>query len=127
MDGASHRPLISSLGRKASKLTIGILITVVAIAFSVLIYFAGVQRGKLYRAEDKEVREQDLSRTEYQKQKEERENRIMGVVGRYRDLVNSLRSSNLNGMLKAGVLGLHNSEEVEEVCSKSERTYIGTL
>jgi hypothetical protein len=95
-------------------LTTGILIPIAAIVFSVLIYFAGVQRGKRYRAEDKDIREKELIEAKNQRLKKERDKRIRDAVDRYRNLVISLSSSNLNGMLKSGVLGLQSSKEVEE-------------
>jgi hypothetical protein len=46
---------------------------------------------------------------------QEREQRIARVVERYGELARRLESTNLRGMLKAGVLGLANSDEVAEV------------
>lgn len=80
-------------------LTTGIIISIAAIIISALIYFARVQREKLYRA------------------KEEKKKRINSVVDRYRDQVVKHISAGLIGMQRSGVLGLLSSEEVEEVFS----------
>ncbi|MGD0822912.1 MAG: hypothetical protein ABSA71_19450 [Desulfomonilia bacterium] len=90
-------------------LTLDIFLTVAAIIIYVLIYFAGVQRGK-------QLMKKDIQRHEIERE-EERIKRIHGVVSRYRDLVNSVTTSDMNGMLRAGVLGLNSSEEVAEACS----------
>jgi hypothetical protein len=50
-----------------------------------------------------------------------REQRIVGVVNRYRELVRTLESSNLAGMLKAGVLGLATGDEVDEACRRIQK------
>jgi hypothetical protein len=101
-------------------LTLDIILTVAAIIIYVLIYFAGVQRGKQLMKKDMQrheiEREEDLRR----KTEEERVKRIHGVVSQYRDLVNSVTTSAMNGMLRAGVLGLNSSEEVAEACSMIE-------
>jgi len=72
---------------------------------SVLTYFAGVQRGKRYRAEDRARHEAERS-----------EARVRGVVDRYRALWVSRESSSLKGVLKSGVLSLQSGEEVREAC-----------
>lgn len=49
-----------------------------------------------------------------------RERRLGSLVDRYRELVKTAQSSNLRGMLAAGVLSLADSEEVKEVCRRIE-------
>lgn len=65
-----------------------------------------------------------------------KELRLTSFVDRYRELVRTAQSSNLRGMLAAGVLSLADSEEVKEVCRRIEaegltpgipHTYLGDL
>lgn len=83
---------------------------------SVLTYFAGVQRGKRYRAEDRARHEAERHETRQREIEAEKALRVREVVDRYRSLANSLESSSLRGMLKAGVLSLHSGDEVREAC-----------
>jgi len=83
---------------------------------SVLTYFAGVQRGKRYRAEDRARHEAERLETRQREIQAEKAVRVRGVVDRYRDLAIRLESSSLRGMLKAGVLSLHSGDEAREAC-----------
>ena len=97
--------------------TLDIFLTVAAILLYVLIYFAGVQRGKELMKKAMQLDEIQRDGGFSRRTEEERIKRIHGVVGRYRDLVDSVTTSSMSGMLRAGVLDLNSSEEVAEACS----------
>jgi hypothetical protein len=99
--------------------TTDLLLSVLA----VLTYFAGVQRGKRYRAEDRARHEAERKEALRRDKQAEETVRIRGVVDRYRQLVVSYDSDGLTSMLKAGVLSLQSGDEVQEACRliKTER------
>ncbi len=97
-----------------------IVIGLAAIVFTILIYFAGVQRGKRYRAED-------AARLEAEREEERRldaaaarRHRIEAVLERYRGLAGR-RTDGVKGLLKAGALNLETSDEVRELCALIDR------
>ena len=97
-----------------------LLVGLAGAALSVFSYFAGVRRGKRHGQEGLAARQADREDAYRQDLGDEREERIRRVVGRYRDLVKRVQSSGLKGMLTAGVLGLHSSEEVAVACRMIE-------
>jgi hypothetical protein len=97
-----------------------VLIGLAGAALSIFSYFAGVRWGKRYRQAGLAERQAEREGVYERELGGEREERIRRVVGRYRDLVNRAQSSSLKGLLTAGVLGLHNSEEVGIVCRMIE-------
>jgi hypothetical protein len=82
-----------------------VFLAVAGIVISVLMYFAGVQRGKRERAEDAQGRA-----------RETREARIAGVTERY--LANTLKVANMAGALRAGVTSLNDWSEVHDFCDR---------
>ena len=92
-----------------------------AIVVAALIYFAGVQRGRRYREDDLARDEADRNEARRRELETEKQARVQAVVDRYRQLVVSGQSSNLRGMLKAGVVGLRTGEEVGEACRLIDR------
>ena len=78
-----------------------IAIAVGGLILAVLAYFAGVRRGKKYRAEDRAAAAEH-----------EADHRIDRVVQRYVLLVRTSRTGALHGLLVAGVKTLRSSSEV---------------
>jgi len=97
------------------------------LVLAVLTYFAGVERGKRYRTQDQQIRQLERQEDHAVRLESERENRITKALESYRALVHSTQSSNLNGMLRAGVLSLESSDEVAHACQriKSEGLTLG--
>ncbi len=98
-----------------------ILIGVGAIVVAALIYFASEEKRKRERQADLDRIEAAEKENERRRLDSEIEERVQRVVDNYRDLALSLKSSNLDGLLRAGVLSLENSSEVEEVCRRIEQ------
>lgn len=99
-----------------------VLVATFAILIAVLIYFAGVQRRKRYRAEDVARHEAEREEARQKELLVQRRERINAVVTSYRDLRLRSESSNLPGMLKAGVRSLHDTHEVAEACRLIEES-----
>ena len=85
--------LIEEMGKKTD--VIGTLVLVV------LVYFAGVSRGKRYR-------HQDLAAAAAR----DADRRIDDVVQRYADLARNNRTGGLHGLLVAGIKNLRSSDEI---------------
>ena len=76
-------------------------LTVGGLILAMLAYFAGVRRGKTYRAEDRAAAAEH-----------EADHRIDRVVQRYALLVRTSQTGALHGLLVAGVKNLRSAEEV---------------
>jgi hypothetical protein len=80
---------------------IEIAIAIAGLVLSVLTYFAGVRRGRRYRAEDLAAAAEH-----------EADHRIDRVVQRYALMVRTDQTGALHGLLVAGVKSLRSSDEV---------------
>ena len=77
-----------------------IFLVIAAIVVAVLIYFAGIQRQKINRENDK------------------KESRICRVADTYINLVRADKNAGLGGLIEAGIAGLDNESEIKTVRSK---------
>lgn len=77
-----------------------IFLVIVAIVVAVLIYFAGIQRQKINRENDK------------------KESRLCRVVDTYINLVRANKNTGLGGLIEAGIAGLDNDSEIKTARSK---------
>jgi hypothetical protein len=88
-----------------------LLVAALSATFGLLLHFARVSREDRRRKDDK--RERQVQRT-----REERDGRIQRVVDNYTRFVDRGESSNLRGMVRAGVTALQEHGEVVEACRR---------
>jgi hypothetical protein len=85
-----------------------VALSIGGLILSVLTYFAGVRRGKMYRQEDLAA----AAARDAAEASREADRRIDDVVQRYADLVRDNKTGALHGLLVAGVKNLRSSDEV---------------
>ena len=98
-----------------------LLVALGALVVGALIYFAGVQRGKSYRQEDRKARDAVRIEAEEERERQDRAQRVRRVVDAYLELVRTAVDTGLNALLRADVRSLRDGGEVREAVESIAR------